>query len=101
MAQLMPALMALDRPGPLGQAYQRLTLTHATLGAQSFGISPGAAEIWVTLRTTEDAQMAALQSQLALGLIRRLRPLRSSVLAQPQSWSHARTVVILDPKRSQ
>jgi amidohydrolase len=64
MAQLMPALMALDRPGPLGQAYQRLTLTHATLGAQSFGIAPGAAEIWVTLRTTEDAQMAALQSRV-------------------------------------
>lgn len=64
MSQLMPALMDLDCPGPPGQDYQRLTLTHANLGAPSFGISPGAAEIWVTLRTTEDAQMAALQNRV-------------------------------------
>ncbi len=37
-----------------------VTVTHAQLGEQAFGIAPGDAEIWVTLRTQKDATMSAL-----------------------------------------
>ena len=56
MARLMPALAALgprEPDGPLAMA----TVTHAHLGAAAFGVSPGAGEVWVTLRTLTDAGM--------------------------------------------
>ncbi|MGH6782794.1 MAG: M20/M25/M40 family metallo-hydrolase, partial [Sphingomonadaceae bacterium] len=34
--------------------------THANLGEPTFGVAPGNAEIWATLRTLNDAQMGAL-----------------------------------------
>lgn len=56
MARLMPALAALgprEPGGPLAMA----TVTHARLGAAAFGVTPGAGEVWATLRTLTDAGM--------------------------------------------
>ncbi|MEO8532039.1 MAG: amidohydrolase, partial [Deltaproteobacteria bacterium] len=39
------------------------TITHVNLGTAAFGITPGDAEIWVTLRTQRDATMDALVAQ--------------------------------------
>ena len=37
-----------------------MTVTHARMGEPSFGIAPGHAEVWATLRTLTDAGMAGL-----------------------------------------
>ena len=60
VARLMPGLTALAAGGPLNDAYALVTVTHATMGEPAFGISPGRAEIWATLRTMVDGRMAAL-----------------------------------------
>lgn len=60
VARLMPGLTALGRGGALDEGFTLVTVTHASMGAQAFGIAPGQAEIWATLRTVSDAQMAAL-----------------------------------------
>ncbi len=45
------------------------TVTHVAIGEPAFGIAPGYAELWVTLRTVSDDAMAALRAgaeQMAL-----------------------------------
>jgi amidohydrolase len=60
MAALMPALVALGQGGALDAAYALATLTHARLGEATFGVAPGAGEVWATLRTVNDTRMAQL-----------------------------------------
>lgn len=60
VASLMPALTALGPGGALDENYALVTVTHAAMGEPAFGIAPGRAEIWATLRTLTDAQMGAL-----------------------------------------
>jgi amidohydrolase len=60
LARLIPALMALGPGGVVGPGFRLVTITHATLGEPSFGIAPGDAELWATLRTLTDGDMAAL-----------------------------------------
>ena len=60
VAGLMPALTALGGRGPLGEGFEMVTVTHAKLGEPAFGVAPGQAEIWATLRTLTDAGMDAL-----------------------------------------
>ena len=62
LAALIPALTALGAVGPIGPDYRLVTVTHAWLGVPAFGIAPGEAEVWATLRTRDDAPMAALRS---------------------------------------
>jgi amidohydrolase len=62
VASLMPALTSLGTPGPLDDGFAMVTVTHAGMGAKSFGVAPGSAEIWVTLRTLTDARMESLRS---------------------------------------
>lgn len=62
LARLIPALSELGQGGALGADYRLVTVTHARLGEAAFGIAPGEAEIWVTLRTMEDGKMAALRT---------------------------------------
>lgn len=67
VADLIGALQALGPP-PLvdatrvapGPGFRLVTLTHARVGVPAFGIAPGEGEVWVTLRTAADADMAAL-----------------------------------------
>jgi amidohydrolase len=60
MAWLMPTLTALGPGGTLDEDYALVTVTHASMGEPAFGIAPGRAEIWATLRTLTDAQMGSL-----------------------------------------
>ncbi|WP_299884518.1 amidohydrolase [uncultured Ruegeria sp.] len=60
LSKLMPALTKLGQGGPLDQNYALTTVTHASLGEQTFGVAPGRAELWVTLRTVRDTRMAEL-----------------------------------------
>lgn len=65
LAALLPALAALGTGGPVTEGFRLVTITHARMGEPAFGISPGAAELWLTLRTLSDADMADLQAQAA------------------------------------
>ena len=47
-----------------------MTITHAAMGEPAFGIAPGHAEIWATLRTLRDERMAAM-CQSAEALVRK------------------------------
>jgi len=61
LAALLTALPRLGRGGPVSDPdFSLVTVTHARLGEPAFGIAPGAAELWATLRTQTDAGMAAL-----------------------------------------
>ncbi|MFN3724211.1 MAG: amidohydrolase [Paracoccaceae bacterium] len=60
---LIPALAALGAGGALVPGFRLTTLTHVRLGAPTFGIAPGEAELWVTLRSLTDADMIDLKAQ--------------------------------------
>jgi amidohydrolase len=60
VAELMPALTALGKGGPLEQDFSMVTVTHARIGEPAFGVAPGRAEIWATLRTLTDVGMEDL-----------------------------------------
>lgn len=59
---LIPALQALGPGGALDPGFRLVTLTHARLGAPTFGIAPGEGELWVTLRSLTDADMTDLKA---------------------------------------
>ncbi|WP_230532608.1 amidohydrolase [Microvirga roseola] len=59
-ARLMPALTALGSGGTLDEGFAMATVTHARIGEPAFGVAPGRAEVWVTLRTLVDRRMADL-----------------------------------------
>jgi len=63
LAGLIPALSALGPGGALVPDFRLVTITHSVLGEPAFGISPGHAEVWATLRTMTDAPMAALKAE--------------------------------------
>jgi amidohydrolase len=60
LAKLLGGLTALGNTMPVGPEFALVTLTHARLGEPAFGISPGRAEIWATLRSLTDERMAGL-----------------------------------------
>lgn len=62
ISRLLPSLAALSVGDDLGPEFALVTLTHACLGEASFGIAPGQAEIWATLRSVTDARMARLKA---------------------------------------
>lgn len=61
-AKLIPALDTLGHGGKLDNDFRLVTITHAKIGEPSFGIAPGEAEIFATLRTAGDEGMASLES---------------------------------------
>ena len=64
VAALLTGLTALSSGQyPNDTSFALATVTHASIGTPAFGIAPGDAEIWVTLRTRTDDLMAALVSQ--------------------------------------
>ena len=71
MGRLMEALP--DLPQMLGHpaGHSLVTLSHARLGEAAFGISPGEADIWVTIRAIDDDRLAELMGE-AEKLARRL-----------------------------
>ncbi len=60
IARLLPGLVALGSGGGLGPEFALVTPTHARLGEATFGIAPGEAEVWATLRAVTDTRMDQL-----------------------------------------
>ena len=79
LASLITAFTQLAPPGPLRPGYRLGTVTHARLGEPAFGIAPGMAELWITLRTTENAAMATLRAE-------------AMALAEAQTKAHGLTL---------
>lgn len=63
VARLMPALTDLGRGGPLDSGFTMVTITHSRMGEPAFGVAPGHAEIFATLRTMTDAGMEKLREE--------------------------------------
>ncbi|WP_182084614.1 amidohydrolase [Aureimonas sp. ME7] len=80
---LMQALPSLGRRGPLDETYRFATLTHVRIGEPTFGVSPGEAELLVTLRTMLDAGMDDLCQQAE-----RMVQERASAENLAASWSY-------------
>lgn len=64
ISELMPALEACGSGKPLGEGFSMVTVTHASMGAESFGVAPGEAKLMATLRTIHDEEMDALVSRV-------------------------------------
>ncbi|WP_299153596.1 amidohydrolase [uncultured Tateyamaria sp.] len=64
VAKLIPALDALGHGegGPRNDDFRLVTITHANIGEPTFGIAPGEAEIFATLRTAGDAGLDGLET---------------------------------------
>jgi amidohydrolase len=60
LSSLMPQLTVLSHGTPQDTDFTLATVTHAQMGAPAFGIAPGEATLYVTLRTLTDDRMAAL-----------------------------------------
>lgn len=60
LSSLMPHLTTLSHGTPRDAGFTLATVTHAQMGAPAFGIAPGEATLYVTLRTLTDDGMAAL-----------------------------------------
>jgi metal-dependent amidase/aminoacylase/carboxypeptidase family protein len=60
ISQLMPALPGLGSGTFADDEFGMVTVTHAAMGEAVFGIAPGHAEVWATLRTRRDERMADL-----------------------------------------
>ncbi|WP_299949593.1 amidohydrolase [uncultured Ruegeria sp.] len=60
VAKLIPALDDLGHGGKLDDDFRLVTVTHAQLGEPSFGVAPGEAVIYATLRTSRDNAMEAM-----------------------------------------
>ncbi len=63
LSALMPKMAELGAGGALDDAFALTTVTHASLGEPTFGVSPGKAELWVTLRTVTDVRMQQLMAE--------------------------------------
>ena len=64
LARLIPAVMAEGPGGDLGDTFRLVTVTHTRMGEPAFGITPGRAELWMTLRTVHDRDMADLLARV-------------------------------------
>lgn len=63
MSGLIEALPALPRTLGHTPGHSLVTLSHARLGEAAFGISPGEADVWVTIRAIDDALQAELMQK--------------------------------------
>lgn len=71
MAALIPAALAASSGSELGPGFRLVSICHARMGEQAFGITPGEGELWLTLRTLVDGEMAALRDEV-MGLSQQL-----------------------------
>lgn len=63
IAELVPRLNQMSRGQIEDEDLVLATVTHLSVGEPAFGIAPGEGEIWVTLRSVDDAAMAGLRAQ--------------------------------------
>lgn len=60
ISELIPALSALGLGGKLDDAFRLVTITHVNIGEPTFGIAPGEATLFATLRSAYDDPMAGM-----------------------------------------
>ncbi len=60
VSELMPVLAMLGGGAFTEDDFGMVTVTHAAMGEAVFGVAPGRAEVWATLRTRLDERMAGL-----------------------------------------
>ena len=60
VSELMPVLAKLGGGAFRDDDFGMVTVTHASMGEAVFGVAPGRAEVWATLRTRLDDRMAGL-----------------------------------------
>jgi amidohydrolase len=60
VSELMPALAKLGGGAFSDDDFGMVTVTHTAMGEAVFGVAPGRAEVWATLRTRLDERMAGL-----------------------------------------
>ncbi|MDR3372497.1 MAG: amidohydrolase [Ancalomicrobiaceae bacterium] len=61
LSSLMPMLTGLGGGAITDPDFARVTVTHARLGEPSFGIAPGAAELYVTLRALSNDRLRGIR----------------------------------------
>ncbi len=61
LPEVLKTLDALGRGGPVGDGFRLSTITHVEVGEKTFGITPGEATIYVTIRASHDEGIAELQ----------------------------------------
>jgi amidohydrolase len=61
LIRLLAEITPMGRGGDLNPEFAMVTVTHARLGEPAFGIAPGYAELWLTLRTLSDSKMEDLR----------------------------------------
>jgi amidohydrolase len=71
LAELIPAAQAAGPGGELKTGFRLVSICHARMGEPAFGITPGEGELWLTLRTLFDAEMADLRDEV-MSLARRI-----------------------------
>ncbi len=68
MPEVIAMLEGLGRGGVLDDEFTLSTITHISVGEKTFGITPGDATIYVTLRAAQDALITELQTQAVSSL---------------------------------
>lgn len=71
VSRLMPELAKLGGGSFTEDEFAMVTVTHTQMGEAVFGIAPGRAEVWATLRTRLDERMAQLcadAEEVAIGI---------------------------------
>lgn len=64
LATLIPAALAAGTGGAVVPGFRLVSICHARMGEPAFGITPGEGELWLTLRTLLDDDMAALRDEV-------------------------------------
>lgn len=64
LSRLVTGMSALGPGGELDPEFALVTVPHASMGEPAFGMAPGRAELWATLRTVTDPRMVALVEAL-------------------------------------
>lgn len=62
LSEIIPALLRLSQGKTHDPAFKLVTITHLNMGNPAFGITPGKAELWATLRSLDDVGMADLRT---------------------------------------
>ena len=60
LEEMLPALRGLCRGATTDESFALVTVTHLRMGEPAFGVAPGQAEVWATLRTMLDQGMEQL-----------------------------------------
>jgi amidohydrolase len=71
LAELIPAAQAAGPGGELQAGFRLVSICHARMGEPAFGITPAEGELWLTLRTLFDAEIADLRDEV-MTLARRI-----------------------------